>query len=1095
MDFEVKELEAETERERLEKIKKFEPPEVERRQLTPAEIAEVRVKNMEYFHRQQKLKKGRGADGRVEFIPALKFEGRMKGYYFGRGDGGEEQLGHDKNKTKIETQDGQSGMNLGYYIDYAQMRHLMQMDIGDRCEARYKKVRNYFNGMVVGIHDEDCTYDIRFQHGHVELKIPAEHVRKKEWVGKIKEGEGISRSLKAANPIMEKKDVTVEWYEQLLAWEQGKIDVPQAPEGLFKGAAPGARSGDGAPNPMALLEMMSVADGGLTPEADDDDFIGSDDDLPVLSLGLDGLGGGDGETAANDDDKVIEETREEREQRELEEAEEWERQKNSGWRQYKLPPRPATGPAKSAEDDAREAEAATQLALLTVEDVVKSGHIWKTDSDEYKKFWDWDEWPHRPGAPTHRAYYDAQGEPASDDERNATKEKPYLLNGDISVKKWIEREAPRDGPNRRPTAGCLVVCHIIMSRLDGTVCQSSYDEDYQTQKVEPERLRLFCDEDHNGVPRSKKYLQGLHEGLASMRVGELAHFVMVPEKTFGRKGRYPAVPGYSKESPRGTWLRFEVDLLSCELQDEDVTGKELVDPNSFSLLQRPDGYDWNGMDHATMNPFRNEKQCSWCRKPTRLMHGNKKFKRCGRCKTTLYCSTECGKAAWPHHKLVCSKPDDHYVNECEAEYQLLTEGGKTPEAIKAAAEGGAEEAKDGDEEKKEEEAAVEEKEEEKEADTSPMALVKRKTDAIISMVSAKLGDRPPRVCLIAAYRNQLPLQDRQPQLFKFVPYMVAYLGYARPKCEFTVVIATQTDDGRKFNRGRLMNASFRDVVQEAEAEGRPYDSVIFHDIDILPSEDLMPYYTCPPKSKRPVHLGGAWRTKYRNAEFVGGALAFRPEDYVACNGYANDNWGWGLDDEEIALRMVEAGLKIVKPPEAVGSYSDLDPINLYNIVHSEERGYYHEWWNMDMENGKCQPKVSGPIHWELYSQWWRDRGLSDIEGHSELIARTHEFGGRVVRLLYELQNDLERKEGVVALVSARKSLKACLDAKMSGPVADAALAQTRALAAMGNLRTGQARLMHKNKKLLTTEQQYMLQGGRKPREKSSSRGNRRLTSG
>ena len=376
-----------------------------------------------------------------------------------------------------------------------------------------------------------------------------------------------------------------------------------------------------------------------------------------------------------------------------------------------------------------------------------------------------------------------------------------------------------------------------------------------------------------------------------------------------------------------------------------------------------------------------------------------------------------------------------------------------------------------------------------------MALVKRKTDAIISMVSAKLGDRPPRVCLIAAYRNQLPLQDRQPQLFKFVPYMVAYLGYARPKCEFTVVIATQTDDGRKFNRGRLMNASFRDVVQEAEAEGRPYDSVIFHDIDILPSEDLMPYYTCPPKSKRPVHLGGAWRTKYRNAEFVGGALAFRPEDYVACNGYANDNWGWGLDDEEIALRMVEAGLKIVKPPEAVGSYSDLDPINLYNIVHSEERGYYHEWWNMDMENGKCQPKVSGPIHWELYSQWWRDRGLSDIEGHSELIARTHEFGGRVVRLLYELQNDLERKEGVVALVSARKSLKACLDAKMSGPVADAALAQTRALAAMGNLRTGQARLMHKNKKLLTTEQQYMLQGGRKPREKSSSRGNRRLTSG
>ena len=94
---------------------------------------------------------------------------------------------------------------------------------------------------------------------------------------------------------------------------------------------------------------------------------------------------------------------------------------------------------------------------------------------------------------------------------------------------------------------------------------------------------------------------------------------------------------------------------------------------------------------------------------------------------------------------------------------------------------------------------------------------------------------------------------------------------------------------------------------------------------------------------------------------MGGALAFAPADYVACNGYANDSWGGGLDDQEIALRMVEAGLRVVKPPEGLGSYTDLDPINLHNIVHSEERGYYHEWWNMDMENGKCQPRAPGGV--------------------------------------------------------------------------------------------------------------------------------------
>ena len=51
--------------------------------------------------------------------------------------------------------------------------------------------------------------------------------------------------------------------------------------------------------------------------------------------------------------------------------------------------------------------------------------------------------------------------------------------------------------------------------------------------------------------------------------------------------------------------------------------------------------------------------------------------------------------------------------------------------------------------------------------------------------------------------------ERSPRgRFEAVPYMAAFLGAARPRCRFTIVVATQTDDGRKFNRGRLMNAAF-----------------------------------------------------------------------------------------------------------------------------------------------------------------------------------------------------------------------------------------------------------------------------------------------
>ena len=104
-------------------------------------------------------------------------------------------------------------------------------------------------------------------------------------------------------------------------------------------------------------------------------------------------------------------------------------------------------------------------------------------------------------------------------------------------------------------------------------------------------------------------------------------------------------------------------------------------------------------------------------------------------------------------------PTDHIVLEAEADFQKLLDG----EAKQLLTDGSddAEPAKDRE-----------------------TQLATRRVDSIAAFCARTLGDRPPKVCLIVAYRNQLPLQDRQPQLFKFVPYMVAFLGYARPKCEW-----------------------------------------------------------------------------------------------------------------------------------------------------------------------------------------------------------------------------------------------------------------------------------------------------------------------
>ena len=98
---------------------------------------------------------------------------------------------------------------------------------------------------------------------------------------------------------------------------------------------------------------------------------------------------------------------------------------------------------------------------------------------------------------------------------------------------------------------------------------------------------------------------------------------------------------------------------------------------------------------------------------------------------------------------------------------------------------------------------------------------------------------------------------------------------------------------------------------------------------------------------------------------------------------------------------------------------------------------------------------------------------------STQVARTTEFGGRVVRLLHALENDHERKEGTVALVSARMSMRACLDARLTGPVAERALAQTQQLAALGNLDARKAREM--DVRALAPEQRLALQDSAPPR--------------
>ena len=42
-------------------------------------------------------------------------------------------------------------------------------------------------------------------------------------------------------------------------------------------------------------------------------------------------------------------------------------------------------------------------------------------------------------------------------------------------------------------------------------------------------------------------------------------------------------------------------------------------------------------------------------------------------------------------------------------------------------------------------------------------------------------------------------------------------------------------------------------------------------------------------------------------DFLGGVTAFHPADFEACNGYPNDYWGWGMEDDQLHLRARASG--------------------------------------------------------------------------------------------------------------------------------------------------------------------------------------------
>lgn len=206
--------------------------------------------------------------------------------------------------------------------------------------------------------------------------------------------------------------------------------------------------------------------------------------------------------------------------------------------------------------------------------------------------------------------------------------------------------------------------------------------------------------------------------------------------------------------------------------------------------------------------------------------------------------------------------------------------------------------------------------------------------------SASGSATPVSLAIIVPFRNQKE-QNRMQQLERFAAAMPLFLARARSKlnvpiAHFHVFIIEQSNDGFKFNRGKLLNAGYvlasqPDLLRALGvpvAPGLPYNAFCFHDVDLLPGPELGYLYAAYPH--RPLHIGNAWpRYVKPGYKYVGGILTLSKETMERCNGFPNNFWGWGGEDDVLSDRLerIGAGAEVERPgAECFGRVTDLEEV-------------------------------------------------------------------------------------------------------------------------------------------------------------------------
>lgn len=139
----------------------------------------------------------------------------------------------------------------------------------------------------------------------------------------------------------------------------------------------------------------------------------------------------------------------------------------------------------------------------------------------------------------------------------------------------------------------------------------------------------------------------------------------------------------------------------------------------------------------------------------------------------------------------------------------------------------------------------------------------------------------------------IPYRDRQAHLEELIPSLSKHLEDAN--IEYCFYVGHQVDE-KLFNRGAMKNIA----AEYAFKDGCDY--VAWHDVDMLPVDEKCDY-SYP--EKNPIHIATKL-SKYNYGlgydQYFGGVVLFNEEQAKFTNGYSNEYWDWGQEDDDLFWR-------------------------------------------------------------------------------------------------------------------------------------------------------------------------------------------------